>query len=100
MGHIVKVFSVVLVFGLSLIPFKGHVAARPAPPAPSSAAVSAAVSAVIVTPSTTSLKLDGQTASNWAALQRAWQAEFDAAQAKEAADADADAAAALSLIHI
>jgi len=90
LGHIVKVFSVVLVFGLSLIPFKGHVAARPAPPAPSSAAVSA----VIVTPSTTSLKLDGQTASNWAALQRAWQAEFDAAQAKEAADADADAAAA------
>lgn len=90
MGHIVKVFSLVLVFGLSLIPLKGHVAARPAPPAPSRAADSSAT----VEASTASLKMDGQTAPNWAALQRAWQAEFDAAQAKEAADAAAAAAAA------
>ena len=90
MGHIVKVFSLVLVFGLSLIPLKGHVAAKPAPPAPSTAADSTAN----VKASTAGLKMDGQTAPNWAALQRAWQAEFDAAQAKEAADAAAAAAAA------
>ena len=42
--------------------------------------------------------MDGQTAPSWATLQRAWQAEFDAAQAKEAADAAAAAAAAAAAV--
>ena len=86
MVQIVKVFSLALVFGLSLLPLKGHLA-NPAKPAPAPTAADSVVEA----PSTTALRLDGQTTVNWTALEKAWQAEYDAAQAKEAADAAAAA---------
>jgi soluble lytic murein transglycosylase-like protein len=87
--QIVKVFSFVLVFGLSFIPLKGHVTSRPkAAPAPSS------TNSVMQAPSKTALRLDGETVVGWTAVQKAWQAEYDAAQAQEAADAAAAAAAA------
>ena len=83
----VKVFSLVLVFGLSMIPLKGHEANRAkAAPAPRADSV--------VAPSAAAMKLDGQTSVTWTAVQRAWQAEYDAARAKEAADAAAAAATA------
>ena len=89
MVQIVKVFSLVLVFGLSFIPLKGPVISGPkTAPATSSANSNSAPSA----PSKAAIKLDGQTSASWTAVQAAWQAEYDAAQAKEAADAAAAAA--------
>ncbi len=87
--QIVKVFSLVLVFGFSFVPLKGHMA-NPAKvaPAPNPA------NSVVEAPSASAVKLDGQTSVDWTALQKAWQADYDAAQAKEAADAAAAAAAA------
>jgi soluble lytic murein transglycosylase-like protein len=81
--QIVKVLSLVLVFGLSFVPLKGHVAnrAKPAPAALNSAG------AVDFVPSRIELKPDGKTSVKW-------QAEFDAAEAKAAAEAAAAAAAA------
>jgi soluble lytic murein transglycosylase-like protein len=83
--QIVKMFSLVLVFGLSFIPLRGPVTTGPkAVPAPSSAASAAPA------PSKTAIKLDDQTSSGWTAVQAA----YDAEQAKEAADAAAAAATA------
>ena len=92
MVQIVKVFSLVLVFGLSFLPLKGHVASRARPvAAPSNA------SATVAAPSATAMKADGETTARWTAIEKALQAEIDAAQAKEAADAAAAAAAAAPL---
>jgi soluble lytic murein transglycosylase-like protein len=88
--QIVKVFSLVLVFGLSFLPFKGHVADPGKAPAPEQAGATAVAPAA-------ALKLDGLTTANWTAIEKARQAEYDAAQAKEAADAAAAAAAAPQL---
>ena len=84
MVQIVKVFSLVLFFGLSLLPLKGHDGSQSKKaPAPS------AVNSVVEPGSPGALKLDDRTSAGWTAIQRAWQAEYDAAQAKEAADAAA-----------
>ena len=80
--QIVKLISLVLVFGLSFLPLRGHVANR-AKPAP---ALSSAGAAEFV-PTRIELKPDGKTSVKW-------QAEFDAAEAKAAAEAAAAAAAA------
>ena len=83
MVQLVKVFSLVLVFGLSLIPAKGNLASRPKPtPAPTPA-----VGAVAEAPARTAIKPDGKTVVKWTA-------EYEAQLAKEAADAAAAAAAA------
>jgi soluble lytic murein transglycosylase-like protein len=87
--QIVKVFSLVLVFGLSLVPLRGPAANRVKAPAP----VPAPVKAVAATQPAVALKLDGQTSSSWTAIQKKLQAEYDAEQAKELADAAAVAAA-------
>ena len=92
MVQIVKVFSLVLVFGLSFVPLKGHDASR-SKAAPAARPASSVITTPIATPS--AIRLDGQTSRSWTAVQKAWQAEYDAAQAKEAADAAAAAAAAL-----
>ena len=82
MVQIVKVFSLVLVFGLSILPLKGHVANRAKlAPAPSSA------TSLVGAPTRIALKPDGKPSVKW-------QAEYDAALAKEAADAAAAEAAA------
>jgi soluble lytic murein transglycosylase-like protein len=81
----VKVFSLVLVFGLSFLPAKGHVASKATAPMPAN---------TIVEPPSGALKLDGQTSGSWTAIQKAWQAEYDAEQAKALADAAAAASAA------
>jgi soluble lytic murein transglycosylase-like protein len=86
--QIVKVFSLVLVFGLSFVPLKGHVANGTKPTSATKATT------VVPTHSKAALRLDGQTMVRWTAVQRTLQAEIDAAQAKEAADAAAAAAAA------
>ena len=87
--QIVKLISLVLVLGLSFLPVKGHVASRgkatPAPVPPSS---------VVEAHPATGLKLDDRSSVDWTKLQTAWQAEYDATQAKEAADAAAQLAAA------
>ena len=89
MVQIVKVFSLVLVLGLSFLPLRGQVANRvTAVPQPNNANPTTAA------PSAAAIKLDGDTSVHWTAVQKAWQAEYDAAQAKEAADAAAAAAAA------
>ena len=83
MVQLVKVFSLVLVFGLSFIPAKGNLASRPKPaPAPTPA-----VTSVAEAPTRTTVKPDGKTVVKWTA-------EYEAAQAKEAADAAAAASAA------
>jgi soluble lytic murein transglycosylase-like protein len=80
--QIVKVFSLVLVLGLSFLPLKGHVANRAKlAPAPTSATSSVDAPARVV------VRPDGKTSVKW-------QAEYDAALAKEAADAAAAQAAA------
>jgi soluble lytic murein transglycosylase-like protein len=88
--QIVKVFSLVLVFGLSIIPLKGQLFANRAHAVP---AKNAALS-VVEPPSASAIRLDDRTSVDWEALQKALQAEYDAEQAKEAADAAAAAAAA------
>jgi soluble lytic murein transglycosylase-like protein len=86
--QIVKVLSLVLVFGLSALPLKGHPANHPKP-----AAAPSSSSPVVDAPSRVALKPDGYTSAHW-------QAEEDAAQAKLAADAAAAAAAAAAAQHI
>jgi soluble lytic murein transglycosylase-like protein len=82
--QIFKLFSLVLVAVLA-IPLKGPVLANPANAAPPASAASVGAS-----PSASAIRLDDRTSTRWGALQ----AEYDAAQAKEAADAAAAAAAA------
>jgi soluble lytic murein transglycosylase-like protein len=84
--QIFKVFSLVLVFGLSFLPLKGQLFANRAHPAPAARTPTSVVEA----PSASAIRLDDRTSTDWEALQ----AEYDAAQAKEAADAAAAAAAA------
>ena len=84
--QIVKVFSLVLVFGLSLVPLKGHGVSHVKAPTPVPANA-------IAEPPAAALKLDGQSSASWTAIQKALQAEYDAEQAKELADAAAAAAA-------
>jgi soluble lytic murein transglycosylase-like protein len=83
--QIVKVFSLVLVFGLSFIPLKGQPFANRGSTVPAAKAATP----VVEMPSTSPVRLDDRTSNHWEALQ----AEYDAAQAKEAADAAAAAAA-------
>jgi soluble lytic murein transglycosylase-like protein len=80
--QLVKVFSLVIVFGLSFMPVKGQIANRPKP-----AQVPTPASSVPEAPARYALKPDGKTVVEW-------KAEHDAAQAKEAAAAAAAAAAA------
>jgi soluble lytic murein transglycosylase-like protein len=83
--QLVKVFSFVLVFGLSFIPLKSQPFAHRATTAPAAMAATSVVEA----PSTSAIRLDDRTSADWETLQKALQAEYDAAQAKEAADAAA-----------